>query len=75
LVTVRYDRTAAPISSIMARSVLQLMLAFSERGPHVGDVLLSRHREHRRALFLPHGDLILSDGSRRVRAAVAEARL
>jgi hypothetical protein len=26
--------------------------AFSEHGPHVGDVLLNRHREHRRALFL-----------------------
>ena len=26
-------------------------------------------------VIIPHGDLILSDGSRRVRAAVAEARL
>jgi hypothetical protein len=26
--------------------------AFSEHGPHVGDVLLNRHREHRRARFL-----------------------
>jgi hypothetical protein len=36
------------------------MLAFSEYGPYVGDVvLLNGHREHRRALF-------------RVRAAAAE---
>ena len=33
----------------MARSVLHSCCAFSEHGPHVGDGLLNRHREHRRA--------------------------
>jgi hypothetical protein len=31
---------------------LMVVVAFSEHGPHVGDVLLNRHREHRGALFL-----------------------
>jgi hypothetical protein len=58
-VVVRFDRTAAPISSV-AEPVRPIHSAH-EHGPYVGDVVLPNgHREHLDALF-------------RVRAVAAEA--
>ncbi|MGX7729670.1 hypothetical protein ACWPOB_10390 [Rhodococcus sp. 2H158] len=49
-VVVRFDRTAAPISSVAAQFVRPIHSP-PEHGPRVGDVvLLNGHREHRRAL-------------------------
>jgi hypothetical protein len=59
-VVVRFDRTAAPISSVAAESVPPVHSVPSPNTVRVGDVVrLNGHREHRPALF-------------RVRAAAAE---
>src|ERR671925_1434352 len=51
-VVVRFDRTAAPISSVAAESVRPIHSAPFPNTVRVGDVvLLNVHREHRRMLF------------------------
>jgi hypothetical protein len=56
-----FDRTEARISTVERGSVLQVHSASFPNTDRVGDVLLNRHRQHRRALFLigplasPHG--------------------
>jgi hypothetical protein len=50
------ERTRANPSERRNLAILATPAKASGHGPHVGDVLLNRHREHRRALFLIRSD-------------------